>query len=187
MLNVKKSGNQRLYAAQPIRVFSIKDERGRIIYARDFVTPTREVFVNLHAGVYYPSKPIELKETLPFWNPKISMPEPDIKHSVDCVKETKILDTWNGSPASINVKTGTEYLNQYFLSLPYYMQYFIRKHERAHLKYSSEQNADLEACRVILNEGGNIYPCLLTLRHALRRSPLQIKRIETIFNEFYGK
>lgn len=180
---IPKIGCYSFSSSIPVRVLIIKDMGGNIIYARKFDPSAYKFDINFNkSGGYFfvtdSNAEIKIISCEPLYIPHV--PALPITNNSGVKLSGKVIKIKGeeGSPCSVNLKTGDTYVNEKFLRFPYYTQQFIMAHEEGHLQHLSEDDCDYYALRKIVMNGGNIYPCLYALSNALRRNPANTSRIK---------
>jgi hypothetical protein len=170
----------------PFRNIRAYDHKGHIEYERTFSKPVEKAQFNLPVSGSYiiqtdsPKSslvttsliPNDISLVMPLMNrlPKNRIAKFDRFES-------------KGSPAKMNIRTGTIYTSPKFDSLKPYEKRFIIEHEKGHFFYDKEFDADLYACKMLLSKGYNLTQCVNALKNTLTRSPENIQRIRYIFNQ----
>lgn len=179
--------------ANPVKNFTVRNSSGKIFYLREFIEPTETASFNINRKglycVYSDSavsgcKKAEIKKATLIPMPLKNWNYPGV---VRWIKMKK-----NNSPASIIPSKGIGYINPIMDTFPLCVQDFIMAHELGHRFYASEAVCDLYAINYVLQRGGNLYPCLYTLKTVLKRTPLNVARIEDLIrnimkSNYYGK
>lgn len=86
------------------------------------------------------------------------------------------------TPARIFYEIGRCEVGPAFLSLPLQWQKFILFHEKAHLFYSDEFNADKYALNYFMQKGYNFSQAKYALESVLKKSEENTNRIKTLLN-----
>ena len=113
--------------------------------------------------------------------PNIELPRNEKPVTGQCIRSYRYVPNWH-SPASINIKTGLMVYNEYFSSLPYVKQAFIKQHECGHFLYNTEKYCDLFATKKIVEMGFGLSQCLEVLRSTLKDSPEKTERYNFVTN-----
>jgi len=173
----------------PVRIIAVKDMNGEIIYVRKFSPAVYKFSINFPVGGCYDimsdnNTDIYIVSTEPLYKPYLpSLPITnfDGNHCSGKIIERAGFD---GSPASINLQCGHIVVNEKFLAMPKYAREFILAHEEGHMSHESEDDCDYYALKKIIDNGGNISPCLHALNNVLSRNVnnnIRIKKfIDTI-------
>lgn len=115
-----------------------------------------------------------LPELLPI--PLPELPTPDYNRTGETVIKVARLSGF----ASIDTNKRIIYVNGAFSKLPYYMRFFILSHEKGHLLYDSEENADLYALWECARAGIPLSMCLKTQEYLLTHSGENLQRKQNI-------
>lgn len=135
--------------------FEILDFRGNIFYADYFtneISQGKVLNFNLPKGSYtYDGYFIKLDN--PVKQPEIILPKPE--RNYDKGKLYKILFKPNPNKCTIDHNRYTITFDPEFKDMPLFVLYDVYFHELGHLRYSTEEYADLYATKMLLELGFN--------------------------------
>lgn len=177
----KKSTVYVSFPNRPLR-FEVYDDRGKVYYFRELGGKFDSIKFNIcHKGHYKTSEECFIDkitdiEIVPI---DITLPLPDRNRmqSVKVVYNSDLLFT----PARIQSKTGVIEVGRKFKNFPFPVRLFILCHEEGHLLYANEENADLYACKLYVNNGYNKSNALYSLTKVLKTSEQNKNRILKLF------
>lgn len=171
--------------AEP-HTFKVFDENGKLYYFRYLNGKTPRIKFNIpDQGKYTTNAPIQIVKIAPIeipdcfpelppavrdrWQPVTMLYNPD-------------LDRITTTPIRIYSQTGViEYGNK-FLSYPKPIQEFLVAHEKGHMFYLREEDCDMFALLDFVRKGYSQSQAYYTLSHILMRTPANVERLKTLFN-----
>lgn len=179
----KKSTITVTFENPPIRV-DVFNDNGKLYYFRELGGNFKTIKFNIcHKGHYTISEDCVINEItdINIIPVNVVLPPPDRNRE----KEVSIVFNKNmtSTPARINTKTGVIEIGKRFKLFPFPIRLFILCHEVGHFFYSKEENADLYACKIYVDNGYNKSNALYSLTKVLSVNIQNEKRILELFKK----
>jgi hypothetical protein len=177
------------YISEPsTAIFKTDPARPLIIYAKAGVYHVQRVNNASETKVKFPVKglfccaikPLKIEKGINKPN-RLDMPMPDRPYNEESFK-VKFNPDLKGTPARIFYELGLCEVGPAFYSFPLQWQKFILEHEKGHLHYSEEKNADRFALNRFMQSGFNYSQAVYSLENVLHRSEENISRFNTLLN-----
>lgn len=170
-----------VFKNNPLRVDVVND-KNKIYFFRELGGKFKTISFNIcHKGHYKISDDCESIEVNPIKiiPITITLPPPDRNREKPISFEYN--DNLITTPARINTGTGRIELGRNFKKYPFPVRLFILCHEQGHFFYSKEEDADLYACKIYVNNGYNKSNALYSLTKVLHAGVKNKKRISELF------
>lgn len=169
------------FPVPPIR-FEVYDERGKLYYFRELGGKFDAVKFNIcHKGHYTFSEPciVEKITDIEIIPVNVELPPPDRNRMkpVSIVYNKSLLTT----PARMFSHEGRIEVGPRFKKYPFPVRLFILCHELGHLLYKDEENADLYACKIYIENGYNKSNAFYSLSKVLKVNVRNENRILKMF------
>jgi hypothetical protein len=177
------------YISEPSTViFETNPARPLIIYARAGVYHLQRTSQAKQTAVKFPIKglfccaikPLKVESGINIPN-SLNMPLPDRPFDERTFK-VKFNPDLKGTPARIFYEIGLCEVGPAFYSFPLQWQKFILEHEKGHLHYSEEKNADRFALNRFMQSGFNYSQAVYSMEQVLHKSEENISRFNTLLN-----
>ena len=169
-------------------LFNLYDENGKLFYFRKLGQKKNEIKINLPINGDFATDrntPFEIIKSGPLEvsTLKKPLPLPDRNFTFDglTIKEGKPEEMGN-TPARIYPKLKLIEIHPKWYNYPAPIRLFIALHELGHLRYKSEESADLWALNEYLKLGYNMSMAYYALSEILHRNKANIARINSMFN-----
>ena len=169
------------FVHNPLR-FELYDERGKVYFFRELGGKFGSIKFNIcKKGFYRFSEPCIVNKIVPIEIKPFGVDLPPIdRDRAQSVKVVYNPDLKN-TPARIFSKKGIIEVGPRFKTFPFPTRLFILCHEVGHLFYSQEEDADLYACKIFLENGYNKSSAFYALSRVLKINLRNKNRILKIF------
>lgn len=170
------------FTQPPLRVEIYNDE-GKVYFFRELGGKFKKISVNIcHKGFYRVSEDCDSIQKRELEKSTINavLPPPDR----DRMKPFVIVHNENltSTPARNFTNKGVIETGKTFKHFPFPIRLFILCHEVGHFFYADEENADLYACKIFLENGYNKSTALYALTKVLKANIQNKKRVERLFS-----
>ena len=168
--------------SKPLRI-EVLNDAGKVYYFRELNNNYNQIKFNIcHAGHYKINPDCVIEKIVPIEIEKLNVVLPPFDRN----KEKPVVFKYNPdlltSPARIFTDKGIIETGRHFKSYPFPIRLFILCHEIGHFYYKGEENADLYACKLYVDNGYNKTNALYALTKVLRNSLNNEKRVKALFN-----
>jgi hypothetical protein len=167
-------------------LFLLNHSDGEGYYFRYLDGKTPRIKFNVpDRGSYIANAPFEVVKICPIEIPDhFPMLPPADRDRWKDVKEVfnPDMDSQTTTPIRIYTESGVIEYGKRFLDYIKPIQEFLKFHEKGHLFYTNEEYCDMYALINFIRLGYNQSTAYYALSHILSRSPENIKRMKTLFN-----
>lgn len=170
------------FTEKPLRV-EVYNDKGKVYFFRELGGKFETINFNIcHKGHYTISEDCISIEVNPIkiFPVNVKLPPKDRNRFKEVTFEHN--DSLIITPARINTKTGKIETGRTFKNFPFPVRLFILCHEVGHFFYSKEEDADLFACKLYVNNGYNKSNALYSLTKVLKTGLPNKKRVQELFN-----
>lgn len=166
----------------PLRV-EVLNDKGKVYYFRELFGKFSQIKFNIcHKGHYSIPEDCTIEKIVPIEIERLNIVLPPFDRNDEKPVVFKYNPDLLTSPARIFRKAGVIETGRYFKTLPFPIRLFILCHEIGHFYYTGEENADLYACKLYLDNGYNKTNALYALTKVLRKNVNNEKRVKVLFN-----
>lgn len=169
------------FKVKPVR-FEVLNDNAKVYFFRELDNKFLNVKFNIcHKGFYTMSEECESIDVLPIQIVKSNIQLPPIERNR--FRDFKIVYNKNlmSTPARNFTFSGIIETGRNFNTYAYPIRLFILCHEVGHFFYAKEENADLYACKIFLENGYNPSSALYALTRVLNANINNKKRILNLF------